>query len=112
MNSGDSPRRESKAKNGTWCAATIRQIASRASNGTPARQSIARTSIAPRREWPGWLTSPLAGSITVVSGLQMSCSSAARNRTSRRAASACWNHAESSSASSTMRVWMPTLPSA
>lgn len=63
-------------------------MASRKAKGTPARHSSTRTSTAPRRECPGWLISPVMGSVTVVSGLHGSCSSAARNSTSRRAASA------------------------
>lgn len=90
MNSGDSPRLESNAKNGTWCAATMRHTSSRSLNGTPARHSSARTSTAPRREWPGCPISPVTGSTTVVSGLQRSCSSDARNSASRRCLDAAW----------------------
>ncbi|MNG13540.1 hypothetical protein D3C84_972250 [compost metagenome] len=42
-----------RAKNGNWCTVMIRQMVSRISNGTPARHSRMRASMAPRRECPG-----------------------------------------------------------
>ena len=88
--SGRTPLREAKAWNGSWCTAMIRHTASRNANGTRAFHISTRTSTAPRREWPGWPMRPLASSITVVSGLAMSCSRQAMNSTKRPSASALW----------------------
>ncbi len=89
MNSAERPLLSpARAKNGSWCTAMIRQMRSRRAKGTPARHSRMRTSMAPRREWPGWPILPVTSSITVVAGLAMSCSKAARNSTKRSSASA------------------------